>query len=123
VLKNLSILLCFPYSIALTFFSLTKVDALLEKLPSVSDKIMHAGAHFIFVMLWFAFLHYKQNVKYPKALGITTLLSLLYGILIEVLQAHLTLNRFGDVADVCANGIGMVLAALSIIVYKTHVKL
>ncbi|WP_152971433.1 VanZ family protein [Lacinutrix algicola] len=109
------------YTITLSALFLFKMDNVVEELPSVNDKVMHALTHFILVVLWFIVFYYRYSFKYYKAIGIATLFSLVYGILIELLQGWLTISRQSDFKDVLANVLGMIFASILLISIKKHV--
>ena len=79
------------------------------------DKYIHVFFHFVFTMLWFFFfhLHFKNN-KHYNAFIVSFVLSVLFGILIEIVQYFCTDSRSGDLYDVFANMIG---ASLSITLF------
>ncbi len=89
-------------------------------MPSFNDKVGHAIAHFIFVVLWFVVFYYKLNFKYNKALAYAALFSLVYGVSIELLQGWVTISRESDFKDVLANVLGMVFASLLLLCVKKH---
>ncbi|WP_290699492.1 VanZ family protein [Lacinutrix sp.] len=121
MLKKISLLLSVLYTITLSLLSLIKINDVVKKLPSFNDKVTHALAHFIFVILWFVVFYYKFSFKYNKALGLAALFSLVYGISIELLQGCITVSRQSDFKDVLANVIGLVFASLLIICVKKRV--
>lgn len=63
--------------------------------------------YFVFVLLW-SYALKKKNNKTVKVV----LFSIVYGIIIEVLQATITLNREADVIDALANSLGACTALL-----------
>ncbi|WP_366186560.1 VanZ family protein [Flavobacterium ovatum] len=75
------------------------------------DKYIHGVFHFIFTMLWFLFfkLHFKKENKF-KPFVVSFLLSVSFGVLIEVLQQWCTQSRTGDLLDVLANMFGATVA-------------
>ena len=79
------------------------------------DKVVHAFFHFVFVTLWFLFFNKKLNsVNSFQSLAISFVFSLVFGIIIEILQYYTT-TRSADIFDVLANTIGALLATLFII--------
>jgi VanZ family protein len=83
-----------------------------QDLPKVSikyaDKVVHFGIHYILVLFWLAYFHYKNSQDISTSQILLVLLGvLLYGILIEVMQASMTNGRSGDPFDVLANSIGL----------------
>jgi len=121
VLKRLSFVVSNLYTLILTALSLIKLNNVVKHLPSFNDNFAHLLAHFIFVILWFIVFYYKFNIKYYKALAIAALLSLGYGILMELLQGWITATRQSEYNDVCANVIGMMFAVLFLASFKQRV--
>ena len=84
------------------------------------DKVFHFGAHAVLVVLLYC-MFYK--FKRSQAIVIAALSSVIYGIIIEVLQGKLTIDRQFDVFDIIANCTGMLIAVVILRVYnKTIVK-
>ncbi len=97
------------YTVVLTYFSL-KSEPISIKLPSQSDKILHALAYFIFTIFWFLSFKYTFSLQKKKSFLNTFILSLVFGAFIEILQQQLTNYRQADVLDVLANTFGTILA-------------
>jgi len=84
------------------------------------DKVFHFGAHAVLVILLYCTL-YKFELS--RAIVFAALTSVIYGIIIEVLQGKLTIDRQFDVFDIIANCSGMLIAVVILRVYnKTIVK-
>jgi len=118
VLKKFSLLISVFYTLILSALSLLKLEGVVKEISSINDKVGHALAHFIFVVLWFLVFNYKFNIKFNKALIFSALLSLVYGISIELLQGYVTVSRQNEFKDVLANILGTVFAVVLLI----HVK-
>ncbi len=92
--------------------------ATFEKLPKInieqSDKLGHITFHYGITSLWFFFFKYQKRIKNKAAFFRAFMFSLVYGSIIEMLQATLTKTRKGDVFDVFANTAGSLLAILTI---------
>jgi VanZ family protein len=93
-----------------------------ESLPIVNienlDKFVHAFFHFVFTSLWFLFLiSHTTDKKIFMPLMIAFMLSVFFGIAIEVLQGLYTTTRKEDALDVAANISGATLAVFSIVMY------
>lgn len=73
-----------------------------------SDKIVHFSFYFILTTLLFRSINQNAKSKYL----IVIVLSLFYGIIIEVLQENFTSSRKGDFYDVLANLTGIICAAM-----------
>lgn len=121
MLKKYSVILSVLYTIVLTTLSLVKLNIETPNLPEFKDKIIHAIAHFIFVVIWFVVFNFKLKTNYNKAIYCAAIFSLIYGISIELLQGAITLTRQTEVNDVIANVIGMVVAVLFLVCVKKWV--
>ena len=80
------------------------------------DKVIHTGLHFVFTLLWF--FYFKKQIgrlNNFKLLIISLVLSIIFGIAIELMQEFFTVSRSADVFDVIANLFGASLAVVSII--------
>ena len=118
MLKKYALLVSICYSFILTAASLLKVNSVTDKFPANSDKVFHASAYCLFTILWFLTFYYKLGLKKAKALSLSVLLAITFGILIEVLQGVLTSNRQMELNDVIANTIGALIAAVVILSLK-----
>lgn len=90
-----------------------------SELPQITipyiDKYVHAVFHFVFSLLWFyAFRFSFKTVHRVKLLSVVFVMSLVFGIAIELFQTYLTVTRNGDAVDVLANSTGALLAILTI---------
>ena len=118
--KKPLLLLTICYTIGLTIFSLINIDALPKLGSDYDDKIIHVLAYGLLNLLWYVTLH---NLKIVKPVFIAALLSIIYGIILEVLQEQLTIARNLDIIDILANSIGVTIVSLFIIIRdKTGVK-
>lgn len=91
----------------------------LKKVPKLGsgfdDKIYHFGAYALLTIIWYNFF-YRTSVKF-KILA-SALISIIYGIVVEVLQGTLTSYRTEDIADVVANSIGVIFGVVFILLYS-----
>ena len=114
------LLLAICYTVVLTIFSLINIDSLPELGSDYDDKIYHVLSYGLLNLLWYLVL---QNFSIIKSVFIASLGSIIYGIILEVLQEQLTFARNLDLIDVLANSIGVAVVSLFIIIrHKTHVK-
>ncbi|MGB3605595.1 VanZ family protein [Psychroserpens sp.] len=121
VLKKLALPLVVVYVIALTVASLMRLTDVPSFGSSFDDKIYHLVAYFMFTLLVFNYLSSK-HIK--KAILVSVVLTICYGIIIEVLQYALTTHRSFDGFDVIANSLGAMLAAITLrIVVKSKIKM
>lgn len=72
-----------------------------------SDKIVHFGFYFVFVLLWFRFLVFKDKNS-NATLAMLIIVSIVLGILIEIAQKYFTINRHADWLDIVANAFGSI---------------
>ena len=125
MLKNKALLLSILYTIALTTLSLIKLDLddVEEVIPSFSDKIFHFLAYVIFTWLWFNAFFYKFHFIKIRSIFFSVLVSIMFGIIIEVLQHLITTTRGFDILDIFANILGVIISAILINNYiKIDVK-
>ncbi|WP_159099218.1 VanZ family protein [Aquimarina spinulae] len=88
-----------------------------------SDKIGHFIAYFTLTIAWalFFFFSEKMNKNLKQSLIITSIICILYGVLMEVLQALLTTYRSSDWYDVVANTSGTIFAVLVFVAFKNRI--
>jgi len=79
------------------------------------DKIVHLFFYFTFTLLLISENNsQKQHRKITgKAIFIAAIISISYGILIEILQKLVFINRGAEIWDIVANAFGFILATLS----------
>jgi VanZ family protein len=79
----------------------------------MSDKIMHGGAYFGLGLLWMLFgvVSFRKKGLF-KRIVVISVISIAFGIFIEVLQETMTNYRQLDFYDVIANTVGVVGAAV-----------
>ncbi len=118
-LRHYALFLVVFYIISITILSLINLDNLPEIGSGHDDKLYHATAYFVFVILSF---NYLKKIGVKKAVPIAMIFSVFYGIIIEVLQHALNTNRTFDVLDIAANTIGVILGYF-IIQYLNKLKL
>lgn len=99
----------------------------LKKLPDVgisnADKIFHSITYLVLALLWYGTLLLKFKLPNVKALIYSAIFSIIFGIIIEVLQGMVTVTRKPDFEDVIANSIGVFIAVGIALVYnRTQIK-
>lgn len=83
------------------------------KLPSGSDKWVHLLIHSVLVGLWMLYLLRYNNNRFRWRHAVIVLLgSLVFGIIVEILQGCLTVSRTADFFDVIANFGGALVGVL-----------
>ncbi|NBU80512.1 MAG: VanZ family protein [Flavobacteriaceae bacterium] len=122
--NNLSVLKQAMLSLAVSWTILIAVLCLMKftDLPSFgvcsADKYVHFTLHFVFTLLWgFYFWLKLDQIIIPKIARVV-LLSLCYGVMIEILQEIATKTRHADIFDVLANSAGATIALLFFVLIK-----
>jgi VanZ family protein len=89
-----------------------------------TDKMLHGVAYFILTLLWlFYYLIKKSGIRnYKRGFFNISVLVIVFGMLIEVLQGTLTSYRQPDWADILANSIGVLIAFLFCVVFLNFLK-
>ncbi|MFX0555461.1 VanZ family protein [Maribacter sp. CXY002] len=111
MLKNIIFRILFiGWLVFVTFsslFSFSGVDATELNVPNL-DKLVHFTFYFGMVFLGTLAIkeHLGKQFKLAKTLFTMVLLSILYGIIIELVQYSFTENRQGDFFDAIANTVG-----------------
>ncbi|MGB1307515.1 MAG: VanZ family protein [Oceanihabitans sp.] len=123
MLKKVAVPIAILYTILLGVFSLIKISNLPETNISNSDKALHFIAYAILMWCWYTALFYKTKWHFNKTILIAAVFSIVFGIVIEVLQNMLTNTRVADYFDILANVLGVSVVVL-ILKYlnKTEVK-
>lgn len=117
--KQLALILAVCYTLSLTLLSLITLNGIPKLGSSFDDKIYHLIAYLLLTILWFNALRLTSTKFKILYAGI---ISIGYGIIIEVFQALFTTSRKEDVDDVIANGIGVFLAVVIIILFRKQKK-
>lgn len=118
--KKTVLILAIGYTIVLAIVSLIAITSTLNIGTNYDDKIFHILAYGLLVTLWHFALH---SLKIAKPIFIAVIFSVIYGIIIEVLQGQFTVSRNLDVLDVIANCIGVMIASFFIVIRnRTIVK-
>jgi VanZ family protein len=81
----------------------------LIKIPNF-DKVVHFGMYFAFMSV--IFLENRRTFQSTSRLFLAGLIPLLFGILIEILQATITVSRSGSAYDALANSAGILASIL-----------
>jgi VanZ family protein len=98
-------------ALLLLYLSLTNSEKF-QKSPLVNipfmDKIVHFGMYFI--MMSVIIIEHRKSLKNSGKLFLFALIPLSYGILMEILQATLTVTRTGDFYDALADAAGILVS-------------
>ena len=109
------------YSIALTIVCLIDLNGVIEVKISFGDKIFHLLAYVVLTVLWYYTFFYNLKSNKGKALIYAVVISIIFGIVIEVLQETVTTYRSSDIIDILANSFGAILAAVVIAIKNKYI--
>ena len=100
-------------ALIILYLSLANADTFkkvsLISFPNI-DKVVHFGMYFCFMSA--IIFENRKTLKKNSQLFLTCLIPFFYGILMEFLQAVLTVNRFADIYDVLFNTFGILISIL-----------
>ena len=124
MVAKIFLLLAAAYTGLITWLSLTHLGKISIGGFNPTDKMLHAGAYLVLMLLWsfFFILRKPGNERYRSKLLWVAIGCILFGMLIEVLQGTLTSYRTPDWWDVLANSTGICLAALFLILTAPKIK-
>lgn len=123
MLKKTILLITIAYTVSLTIVSLMRLNNLPDIKISFGDKIFHFIAYAVLTILWSYSFLFSFKFKMKKALLSSAILSVVFGIVIELLQGSMTDYRALDVYDALANTLGVLLASLLLWATKSlHIK-
>ncbi len=106
--SEFKVFIAFAYTALVTVTSLISISNVPTiKLP-YKDKVIHFLFYLLMVIIWF----WSIKKKNYKNLTIIVVISIIYGIIIEVLQKELTQYRTFDKYDILANTMGTIVAYL-----------
>ncbi|WP_425076085.1 VanZ family protein [Psychroserpens sp. S379A] len=120
VLKRWSLPIVLAYLIVLTIGSLGNVSGVPKLGFSFDDKIYHFLAYAILTLVLFNY--FRTTTVKPK-IGLSTSIAIIYGIIIEALQAIVTDFRTPDYYDVLANTVGAVVVMILLQKFKNKLAL
>ena len=103
--------------------SLMSPSELPELSISHSDKIAHVFVYFVLTisLLWAVLKKNKGNFNFLTTLLIVFASSIMYGILMEILQFTITTGRNFEIPDIIANIVGCIFGVLLYKPIKTSV--
>ena len=114
MLKRIKVLLLDKFIYFAIIITIAIICLSLLKLPNTNnsysniDKIYHLVAYFFLAISWLISF-YKQE----KSKLFVVFSCIFFGIIIEYIQSNFTSYRTGDMLDIIANTIGVILALLS----------
>ena len=100
------------YTLVITVLSLVQLRDTPKLNTGFDDKIVHFLFYAIFCLMWFLSF---QFFKIKRSLFLAFAFSVLFGLIIELLQNEVTAYRSADVLDFLANTIGAL--AMSTLIY------
>ncbi|MHA6279421.1 VanZ family protein [Salinimicrobium sp. CAU 1759] len=111
--KILFLLPAILYTGLILYLSLINLADTPVKDLGMSDKMMHGGAYFGLGLLWMLYgtFGFKDKGLFKRII-VTSVISIAFGIFIEVLQDTLTNYRQLDFYDILANTIGVFVAGV-----------
>ncbi len=118
VLKKALFGLAIGWTVIIAFLCLVSFRDLPSLKVKGADKYVHIILHFVFIMLWGFYVSVKQNEIKISRIAILVAISVLYGLLIEILQETCTATRHADVLDVMANSTGALTALIVFVLIK-----
>lgn len=123
MLKKSILLATIVYTIFVVVVSLIRLENFPDVKISFGDKIFHFLAYAVLTVSWFFSFSFTFNVKIKKALLSAGLLSIIFGIILEVLQESFTEFRSLDIYDALVNTLGVLMASVVLWNAKSlHVK-
>ncbi len=120
MLKKCIFIITIFYSLALAAVCLMDFKKLPDLGISFADKIFHSLTYVLLTFLWFVTLIFQFEMGHKKAILYASAISIVFGIIIEVLQGVFTATRHADVLDVLANSLGVLFMA-SLIMLKNRI--
>ncbi len=111
--KKLLLLVAAGYTLALGVLSLVSNDQIPYFGTNYEDKVYHLLAYALLTFLWYkVFVAFKIN----NSILVAFIVSVTYGIIIEVLQGQFTVARDSSILDIVANvvGVGIVTLILTV---------
>ncbi len=103
------------YTLAILVMSLVSNQSLPSFGANYEDKIFHLLAYGLLNLLWYKAL---VGFEIKRPIGIAFFASIVYGIIIEVLQGQYTIVREPSIMDGIANSIGVAIVSLFLTVKK-----
>jgi len=119
--KYLLFLVALSWTGIVTYFCLVQSNDLpVVEIPNI-DKYIHTFFHLGFTFFWFLFFCKKlKSESIFKPLLISVLLSIGFGLTIELAQEIFTTTRHADILDVTANFVGAMLAVFVAIICNKY---
>ena len=100
------------YTLVITVLSLVQLRDIPKLNTGFDDKIVHFLIYAIFCLMWFLSFY---SFKIKRSLFAASAFSILFGLIIELIQSQATVYRTGEVLDFFANTIGAL--AMTMLIY------
>ena len=100
------------YTLVITVLSLVQLRDIPKLNTGFDDKIVHFLIYAIFCLMWFLSFY---SFKIKRSLFAASAFSILFGLIIELIQSQATVYRTGEVSDFLANTIGAL--AMTMLIY------
>jgi VanZ family protein len=83
------------------------------------DKLVHFTFYFVACVLGVLFLRERSQgaIRFKKTLAVMAFSAIAYGILIEIVQHTMTVNRMGDYLDGIANTLGSLCGVVALKIF------
>lgn len=109
------------YTIVLLYFSLVDISGVLPDTNiKFQDKILHFLAYLVLSVLWG---YYVILLKTKNAIIYSFLATLIFGVILELVQEVVNPLRDYDILDLLANCIGIMFGTVVVIWYNRKLKL
>lgn len=118
MLKNLFLFAALSWTFVILILCLASFNNLPNTSIQNADKYVHFTFHFVFVILWFLYCNINLNTSTLNKISALFIVSLLFGILIEIAQQKFTITRKADFYDFLANTAGAFFATIIILIYS-----
>jgi len=109
LLKDNSLYIAIVVTIAIAYLSLMETGPTIVNISQI-DKVEHAFAYAVLTVSWLLFFSKKKITTLSVILVVVG--CIFYGILLEVLQATITLYRTLEFLDMLANSTGVFIGVL-----------
>lgn len=100
------------YTLVITTLSLVQLGGIPKLNTGFDDKIGHFLCYAILCLMWFLSFY---SFKIKRSLFAASAFSILFGLIIEIIQSQATIYRTAEVLDFLANTMGAL--AMTILIY------
>lgn len=109
------------YTLLLLYFTFNDSAAILEDHVIVhQDKILHFCAYIFLAFIWG---YYVLLSSIERALLYSFITTLIFGVILEIMQERVNPSRTFDVLDLIANCSGVIVGTIIVASSKTYLKL